>query len=75
MWSILLRALAIGGPAAIGYVSNDLITWLQSLPYVGGFFSKKDAQGQPAPVVQIVTIIGATALLLFILKKFFNYKK
>lgn len=76
MWGILFRGIQIVGAAAIGYVSNDFITWLGKLPIVGSFFSKQDPNnpGQPAPIVQVVTIVLSIAAFYFILTKLFKIK-
>lgn len=74
MWQILIRALAIGGPAALGYVSNDFISWLGGLPVVGPFFSKKNSQGSTPWFVNVVAVVGVIAVVLFILKKVFKIK-
>ena len=69
-----LAALRWVMPAAVGWVANDAAAWAQSLPVVGSYFAKKDAQGNTSPIVLIVTGLGLAILVIVVLKKVFKIK-
>jgi F0F1-type ATP synthase assembly protein I len=69
-----IKAFTLGGPVALGYVSNDFISWLGQLPLVGSFFQKKDAQGSTPWYVNVVAVVGVLTVVLIVLKKVFKIK-
>lgn len=74
MWQALARALQIAGPAALGFVSNDLINWLGSWPLVGGFFRTRKDDGSAPWYVIVIGLVGFVILVNYLFRKIFKTK-
>lgn len=72
---LLIQGLKFGGPAAIGYVSNDFISWMGGLPVVGDFFKKRNPDGSVPISVTIVAFLILGLGFYLILKMISGKKK